>query len=62
ILENVRRDLQDYEAETHRLESCRLLTTEKRERLHLYETQVQSLLSPVRKIPDEILQHIFDTC
>ncbi|KAF9065804.1 hypothetical protein BDP27DRAFT_1192078, partial [Rhodocollybia butyracea] len=54
--------LQDYETDDHRLRSCRLRTTEKQERLRTYATQVQSLLSPIRKVPDEILQYIFDVC
>ncbi|KAF9069489.1 hypothetical protein BDP27DRAFT_1186687, partial [Rhodocollybia butyracea] len=60
ILQNVQRDLQDYESEIHRLESRSLFLKAQMERLQQYTSQVRSLLSPVRRVPDEILQSIFD--
>ncbi|KAF9070471.1 hypothetical protein BDP27DRAFT_1189336, partial [Rhodocollybia butyracea] len=49
-------DLEDYEAEIYRLECLR----REKECLEDYATQFKSLLSPFRKVPDEILQCIFD--
>ncbi|KAF9043691.1 hypothetical protein BDP27DRAFT_1455150 [Rhodocollybia butyracea] len=56
ILQKVQRDIEDYEAEISRL---KCLEQEKKH-LEKYATHLQSLLSPARKVPDEILQHIFD--
>ncbi|KAF9070496.1 hypothetical protein BDP27DRAFT_1323766 [Rhodocollybia butyracea] len=58
VLQNIQRDLEDYEVEICRLECLR----QEKERLEQYATQFQSLLSPFRKVPDEILQCIFDDC
>ncbi|KAF9065192.1 hypothetical protein BDP27DRAFT_1202775, partial [Rhodocollybia butyracea] len=55
VLENIERDLEDYRAEIFRLE-------QEKERLENYATQLHSLNSPFRKVPDEILRHIFDDC
>ncbi|KAF9070045.1 hypothetical protein BDP27DRAFT_1183015, partial [Rhodocollybia butyracea] len=58
----VERDLQDYDTEIQRLESRRTLLAAQRDNLKQYASEVQSLLSPARKVPDEILQCIFDDC
>ncbi|KAF9069971.1 hypothetical protein BDP27DRAFT_1420410 [Rhodocollybia butyracea] len=58
VLQNIQRDLEDYEAEIYRLECLR----REKERLEQYATQLRSLLSPFRKVPDEVLQRIFDEC
>ncbi|KAE9405673.1 hypothetical protein BT96DRAFT_791375, partial [Gymnopus androsaceus JB14] len=34
----------------------------RRERLREYTVQLQSLLSPIRKVPDEIVRRVFDDC
>ncbi|KAF9069488.1 hypothetical protein BDP27DRAFT_1222549, partial [Rhodocollybia butyracea] len=60
ILQNVQQDLQDYESEIHRLKSRSIFLQAQMERLQQYASQVQSLCSPIRKVPDEILQCIFD--
>ncbi|KIK59143.1 hypothetical protein GYMLUDRAFT_44899 [Collybiopsis luxurians FD-317 M1] len=55
ILENLQQDLKDVESAGRDIEehqSCILG----------YTTQFRCLLSPVRKVPEEILQHIFDVC
>ncbi|KAF9017306.1 hypothetical protein BDP27DRAFT_1251526 [Rhodocollybia butyracea] len=62
VLQNIKRDLQDYDMEIQRLESRRILLAAQRENLKQYASEVQSLLSPVRRVPDEILQCIFDYC
>ncbi|KAF9070472.1 hypothetical protein BDP27DRAFT_1419938 [Rhodocollybia butyracea] len=56
VLQNIQRDLEDYKAEIYRLECLR----PEKERLEQYAIQLRSLLSPFRKVPDEILQCIFD--
>ncbi|KAE9387528.1 hypothetical protein BT96DRAFT_751431, partial [Gymnopus androsaceus JB14] len=38
------------------------LLVEQQNRLREIMLQAQSLLSPIRKIPDEILQRVFDDC
>jgi hypothetical protein len=58
VLQNIRRDLEDYEAEICHLERLR----QEKERLEQYATQMQSLLSPFRQVPDELLREIFDLC
>ncbi|KAF9059701.1 hypothetical protein BDP27DRAFT_1340957 [Rhodocollybia butyracea] len=58
VLENIQRDLEDYESEIYRLERLR----QEKERLEQYATRLRSLLSPFRKVPDEILRRIFDDC
>lgn len=55
IIENARRELAECEAQIKALES-------RRDSLRIYTNQLQALFSPVRKIPGEILQHIFDDC
>ncbi|KAF9077373.1 hypothetical protein BDP27DRAFT_1312293 [Rhodocollybia butyracea] len=62
ILKNVVRDLDSYEAEIIRLETRKMFLVSQKERLIAYAVQVQSLLSPVRKLPSEILQRVFDMC
>ncbi|KAF9032080.1 hypothetical protein BDP27DRAFT_1436042 [Rhodocollybia butyracea] len=56
VLQDIQRDLEDYEAEIFRLERLR----REKERLEEYATQLRSLLSPVRKVPEELLREIFD--
>jgi hypothetical protein len=58
ILQNIQRDLKDYEVEIYWLEQLR----QEKEQLEEYATLLQSLLSPLRKVPDEILLEIFDLC
>ncbi|KAF9065189.1 hypothetical protein BDP27DRAFT_1229272, partial [Rhodocollybia butyracea] len=55
VLKNIEQDLEDYRAEISRLEQGK-------ERLENYAAQLRSLNSPFRKVPDEILRHIFDEC
>ncbi|KAE9400474.1 hypothetical protein BT96DRAFT_1018860 [Gymnopus androsaceus JB14] len=62
ILQNVQRDLEDYESEIHRIESRRIFLDAQRKRLQIYASHVESLVAPIRKIPTEILQRIFDDC
>ncbi|KAE9391374.1 hypothetical protein BT96DRAFT_776239, partial [Gymnopus androsaceus JB14] len=62
ILLEARRDLEDYEKELHRLESRRIFVAAQQERLREFMSQTHSLLSPVRKIPDEVLRQVFDAC
>ncbi|KIK55594.1 hypothetical protein GYMLUDRAFT_839372 [Collybiopsis luxurians FD-317 M1] len=57
------RDLDDYEDELTRLESRIMFIREQKERLEEYKTKLGSLTSPIRKVPNEILDAIFDyTC
>ncbi|KAE9388657.1 hypothetical protein BT96DRAFT_980968 [Gymnopus androsaceus JB14] len=63
VLLNVQRDLEEYEKEIHELpESGRSFLAEQQNRLGEIMLQAQSLLSPIRKIPDEILRRVFDDC
>ncbi|KAF9065197.1 hypothetical protein BDP27DRAFT_1332263 [Rhodocollybia butyracea] len=55
ILENIERDLENYEAEI-----CRI--RKEKGRLEHYAAQLRSLSSPFRKIPNEILRQILDDC
>ncbi|KAF9059563.1 hypothetical protein BDP27DRAFT_1431224 [Rhodocollybia butyracea] len=55
VLQNIQQDLEDYEAEIYRLECLR----REKECLEDYATQFKSLLSPFRKVPDEILHRFF---
>ncbi|KAE9389892.1 hypothetical protein BT96DRAFT_926267 [Gymnopus androsaceus JB14] len=55
ILHSAQQELEDYEMQIKALES-------RRKSLRVYTEQLQSLMSPCRKVPDEILQHIFDYC
>ncbi|KAE9398466.1 hypothetical protein BT96DRAFT_795200, partial [Gymnopus androsaceus JB14] len=54
-LQSVQRELEDCEMQIKALES-------RRQSLRGYMDQLQSLISPCRKVPDEILQRIFDDC
>ncbi|KAF9019824.1 hypothetical protein BDP27DRAFT_1469497 [Rhodocollybia butyracea] len=58
LLQNIQQDLEDYEAQIYPLERLR----QEKEHLERYATQLQFLLSPFRKVPDEILRRIFDDC
>ncbi|KAF9069770.1 hypothetical protein BDP27DRAFT_1324943 [Rhodocollybia butyracea] len=62
ILQNAQRDLDDYDREIHRLESHRMVLIAEKEHTQEIMKQVQCLLVPIRKIPDEILGCIFDEC
>ncbi|KAE9407388.1 hypothetical protein BT96DRAFT_131664 [Gymnopus androsaceus JB14] len=65
ILQRAKRDLKNHESEIHRhlgCPNCSVLWTTNQELLQAYVTEVQSLLSPIRKIPDEILRFIFHYC
>ncbi|KAF9069777.1 hypothetical protein BDP27DRAFT_1363117 [Rhodocollybia butyracea] len=62
ILQNARRDLDDYDREIHRLESRRMVLIAEKERTRDIMEHIQSLLVPIRKLPDEILGCIFDEC
>ncbi|KAE9405668.1 hypothetical protein BT96DRAFT_790037, partial [Gymnopus androsaceus JB14] len=55
IIQNAQRELEDCEKQIKALES-------RRQSLLEYTVQLQSLLSPIRKVPDEILRHVFDDC
>ncbi|KAF9019819.1 hypothetical protein BDP27DRAFT_1354837, partial [Rhodocollybia butyracea] len=58
VLQDIQRDLEDYEAEIYHLERLR----QEKQRLEQYAAQMRSLFSPIRKVPDEIICHIFDDC
>ncbi|KAF5375776.1 hypothetical protein D9757_008972 [Collybiopsis confluens] len=67
ILKNVELDLEDYEAEIDRLEALAsdlearaLVLATQKERLLQYASRVKMLLSPIRKLPDELLCDVFD--
>ncbi|KAF5371433.1 hypothetical protein D9757_010005 [Collybiopsis confluens] len=62
ILKNIELDEEDCEAEMNRLEARVLLLATQKERLREYANLVQALISPIRKLPDELLRHIFDLC
>ncbi|KAF9078261.1 hypothetical protein BDP27DRAFT_1356928 [Rhodocollybia butyracea] len=62
VLQNAQRDLDDYDKETHRLESRRMVLIAEKERTREIMKQTQCLLAPIRKLPDEILGCIFDEC
>ncbi|KAF9078263.1 hypothetical protein BDP27DRAFT_1200891, partial [Rhodocollybia butyracea] len=62
ILQNAQRDLDDYDKEIHRLESRRMVLIAQQERTREIMNQVQCLLAPIRKLPDEILGCVFDEC
>ncbi|KIK52700.1 hypothetical protein GYMLUDRAFT_233279, partial [Collybiopsis luxurians FD-317 M1] len=54
------RDLEDYDAELVRLQSQMLYLRAQKERLRDYRAKLRSLLSPVRKLPNELLFRIFE--
>ncbi|KAF5371411.1 hypothetical protein D9757_010002 [Collybiopsis confluens] len=60
ILKNIELDEEDCEAEINRLETRALLLATQKERLREYANRVQALISPIRKLPDELLRKIFD--
>lgn len=62
ILKTVDLDLEDYDAEIQHLKNRLSLLETERERLRLYSARHRGLLSPVRKIPNEILYTIIDMC
>ncbi|KAF9065206.1 hypothetical protein BDP27DRAFT_1425021 [Rhodocollybia butyracea] len=55
VLLDIERDIEDYDAEISRLRRDKKCSKQ-------YASLLQSLNSPIRKIPDEILQQIFDDC
>ncbi|KAF5390424.1 hypothetical protein D9757_005236 [Collybiopsis confluens] len=60
ILKNAELDLQDYEAEIDRSKARALFLTSQKEGLREYATRVKMLLSPIRRLPDELLSAVFD--
>ncbi|KAF5368649.1 hypothetical protein D9757_010204 [Collybiopsis confluens] len=62
ILKSVELDLEDFDAEIARLEHRILLLNTLKERHREYGNQVKMLLSPIRKLPDELLCEVFDLC
>ncbi|KAF9070738.1 hypothetical protein BDP27DRAFT_1220370, partial [Rhodocollybia butyracea] len=61
-LRNVQQDLTSCEDEIQRLEIRRAYLVEQRSLLQVYRDHLQAFSSPVRKLPNEILQRIFDDC
>ncbi|KAF5392990.1 hypothetical protein D9757_001160 [Collybiopsis confluens] len=59
-LNNAELDLQDYEAEINRLEARVLFLSTQKKRLREYADRVKTLLSPIRKLPNELLRKVFD--
>ncbi|KAE9393561.1 hypothetical protein BT96DRAFT_803631, partial [Gymnopus androsaceus JB14] len=62
ILQSARQDLEDYDREIQILDSRKKEFIRKQEHLRKYMAQLQALLSPFRKVPDEILRRIFEDC
>ncbi|KIK53321.1 hypothetical protein GYMLUDRAFT_49340 [Collybiopsis luxurians FD-317 M1] len=60
IVKSCERDLEDYETEVVQLQSQILLLQQKRQHIKTYMTNARSLLSPVRRVPNEILGVIFE--
>lgn len=60
ILEDIEKDLGDYDAEVHRLQSRIVVLRNQRRRLEKYKTWMSSFRSPTRLLPNETLLHIFD--
>ncbi|KAE9386333.1 hypothetical protein BT96DRAFT_928261 [Gymnopus androsaceus JB14] len=60
IVSDVEKDLEDCDAEIDRLQSRILVLQNQRRLLERYRTHSCSLRSPVRKIPNETVQQIFD--
>ncbi len=59
-LADVDKDLEDCDAEVHRLQSHIIHVRNQRRRLEEYKTFLRSLISPIRKLPSEILSRVFD--
>ncbi|KAE9405667.1 hypothetical protein BT96DRAFT_811822, partial [Gymnopus androsaceus JB14] len=55
IIQSAQQELEDCDKQIKALESRKRSLLE-------YTAQLQSLFSPIRRVPDEILQHIFDDC
>ncbi|THV06945.1 hypothetical protein K435DRAFT_644376, partial [Dendrothele bispora CBS 962.96] len=55
-------DLKAYRAEILRLESKIVLLSTKSDLLEKHTEKIRSLLSPVRRIPNEVLGNIFSYC
>ncbi|KIK70201.1 hypothetical protein GYMLUDRAFT_34693 [Collybiopsis luxurians FD-317 M1] len=62
ILNDIALDLEDYDAEIHRLKARIFVLETQQDRLKEYSVQIRALSSPVRKLPDELLCRIFDEC
>ncbi|KAE9403219.1 hypothetical protein BT96DRAFT_917659 [Gymnopus androsaceus JB14] len=60
ILVNVEKDLEDYEAEVHRLQSRLIFIRNQRQRLQKYKSYVSSFKSPIRTMPKETILLIFE--
>ncbi|THU86649.1 hypothetical protein K435DRAFT_683220, partial [Dendrothele bispora CBS 962.96] len=58
-LHDAEKDLDDYDTEIARLETAISVLKYKRERLEDYVAKCRSLLSPIRRLPPEILSLIF---
>lgn len=59
LLSSVEKDLDDYESEIHRLQIRIVDIQNGRERLQTYAENLQLLLSPIHRLPNEILTHCF---
>ncbi|KAF9065463.1 hypothetical protein BDP27DRAFT_54421 [Rhodocollybia butyracea] len=57
---DVNQDIEDCEAEVHRLQSHIMFLQNHRQRLDEYKTCLRSLMSPIRKLPNELVLRIFD--
>ncbi|THV06940.1 hypothetical protein K435DRAFT_574269, partial [Dendrothele bispora CBS 962.96] len=55
-------DLKAYRAEILRLKSKVMVLSTKSDLLEKHTTKIRSLLSPVRRLPNEVLGHIFSYC
>ncbi|KAF5343687.1 hypothetical protein D9757_010215 [Collybiopsis confluens] len=62
ILKSVELDLEDLDAEIARLELQILFLNTLKERHREYGNQFKTLLSPIRRLPDELLCEVFDWC
>lgn len=60
ILEDVEKDLEDYDAEIHHLQSRIVVLRNQSRRLQRYKTWISSLRSHTRSLPNETLLQIFD--
>ncbi|KAF9266661.1 hypothetical protein L218DRAFT_857509, partial [Marasmius fiardii PR-910] len=61
-LANAEVDLRTYQAEINRLQAMVILLKGRRDDLQGAITRYRSLLSPIRRMPPEILTHIFSFC
>ncbi|KAF9040337.1 hypothetical protein BDP27DRAFT_1244625, partial [Rhodocollybia butyracea] len=59
LLSSVQKDLDDYESEIYRLQIHIADIQTRRESLRTHEENLQSLLSPIRRLPNELLTRVF---